>query len=94
MQTAIDRTHQRRFATIPLGGGPSFPRPIGRGMVYDNVESTSEIRRHRRAQREDYCALSTGKLPASVGSLKSTNTTVVSSTACTGEMGVVDARFR
>jgi YVTN family beta-propeller protein len=41
--TAIDARTDTVVATIPLGGRPEFPAVDGRGMVYDNIESTSEI---------------------------------------------------
>ena len=41
--TAIDARTNTVVATIPLGGRPEFPAVDGRGMVYDNIESTSEI---------------------------------------------------
>jgi YVTN family beta-propeller protein len=41
--TAIDAQTNTVVATIPLGGRPEFPAVDGRGMVYDNIESTSEI---------------------------------------------------
>src|SRR5580692_10150356 len=50
--TVIDARTNAVVATIPLGGRPEFPAVDGRGMVYDNVESTSEIvsidAQHRR----------------------------------------------
>jgi YVTN family beta-propeller protein len=41
--TVIDARANAVVATIPLGGRPEFPVADGRGMVYDNIESTSEI---------------------------------------------------
>ena len=41
--TAIDARTNTVVATIPLGGRPEFPAVDGKGMVYDNIESTSEI---------------------------------------------------
>lgn len=41
--TAIDAQTNTVVAQIPLGGRPEFPAVDGRGMVYDNIESTSEI---------------------------------------------------
>jgi len=41
--TVIDAQTDTVVATIPLGGRPEFPTVDGRGMVYDNIESTSEI---------------------------------------------------
>lgn len=41
--TEIDAQTNAVVATIPLGGRPEFPAVDGRGMVYDNIESTSEI---------------------------------------------------
>lgn len=41
--TAIDARTNAVVATIPLGGRPEFPAVDGRGMVFDNLESTSEI---------------------------------------------------
>ncbi len=41
--TAIDAKAGKVLATIPLGGRPEFAAVDGTGMVYDNLESTSEV---------------------------------------------------
>lgn len=41
--TAIDAKTGKVLATIPLGGRPEFAAVDGSGMVYDNLESTSEV---------------------------------------------------
>lgn len=41
--TAIDAKTGKVLATIPLGGRPEFAAVDGTGMVYDNLESTSEV---------------------------------------------------
>ena len=41
--TAIDAATGKVLGTIPLGGRPEFAAVDGTGMVYDNLESTSEV---------------------------------------------------
>ena len=41
--TAIDAATGKVLGTIPLGGRPEFAAVDGAGMVYDNLESTSEV---------------------------------------------------
>ena len=41
--TAIDAATGKVLATIPLGGRPEFAAVDGTGIVYDNLESTSEV---------------------------------------------------
>jgi len=41
--TVIDAQRNAVVATIPLGGRPEFAVTDGKGMIYDNIESTSEI---------------------------------------------------
>lgn len=41
--TVIDAGSNAVVATIPLGGKPEFSRADGRGMVYANIEDTSEL---------------------------------------------------
>lgn len=41
--TAMDAKTGKVLATIPLGGRPEFAAVDGTGMVYDNLESTSEV---------------------------------------------------
>ena len=43
--TVISSYTNMQIATIPLPGRPEFPVVDGRGNVYDNIESTSEIAR-------------------------------------------------
>ncbi len=41
--TVIDAPTQMNVATVPLPGRPEFPVADGKGNVYDNIESKSEI---------------------------------------------------
>ena len=41
--TAVDAKTGKVVGTIPLGGRPEFAAVDGTGMVYDNLESTSEV---------------------------------------------------
>jgi YVTN family beta-propeller protein len=41
--TVIDATGGAVVATVPLGGKPEFAAADGRGMVYVNIEDTSEL---------------------------------------------------
>ncbi len=41
--TAVDAKTGKVVGTIPLGGRPEFAAVDGAGMVYDNLESTSEV---------------------------------------------------
>lgn len=41
--TAVDAKTGAVLGTIPLGGRPEFAAVDGSGMVYDNLESTSEV---------------------------------------------------
>ena len=41
--TAVDAKTGKVVDTIPLGGRPEFAAVDGKGMVYDNLESTSEV---------------------------------------------------
>jgi YVTN family beta-propeller protein len=88
--TVIDARTNAVVATIPLGGRPEFPAVDGRGMVYDNVESTSEI-----VAIDARSAKITARFP--LGSCLHPSGLSIDEqhrrlfTACTGEMGVVDA---
>jgi YVTN family beta-propeller protein len=88
--TAIDARTNAVVATIPLGGRPEFPAVDGRGMVYDNVESTSEI-----VAIDARSAKITARFP--LGSCQHPSGLSIDTAqrrlfaACTGEMGVVDA---
>jgi YVTN family beta-propeller protein len=88
--TAIDARTNAVVATIPLGGRPEFPAVDGRGMVYDNVESTSEIVAidARSAKITARFPLGSCLHPSGL-SIDERNRRLF--TACTGEMGVVDA---
>jgi YVTN family beta-propeller protein len=88
--TAIDARTNAVVATIPLGGRPEFPAVDGRGMVYDNVESTSEIVAiDARSSKITARFPLGGCLHPSGLSIDEQNRRLF--TACTGEMGVVDA---
>jgi YVTN family beta-propeller protein len=88
--TVIDAHTNVVVATIPLGGRPEFPAVDGRGMVYDNVESTSEI-----VAIDARTAKLTARFP--LGSCQHPSGLSIDVqhrrlfTACSGEMGVVDA---
>jgi YVTN family beta-propeller protein len=43
--TVIDTKTNKVIATIPLPGRPEFPVADGRGHVFDNIESTSQLAR-------------------------------------------------
>ncbi len=88
--TVIDARTGIVVATIPLAGRPEFPAADGRGTVYVNIESTSEI-----VAIDTRAATVAARFP--LGTCR--NPTGLSMdvphrrlfTACTGEMGVVDA---
>jgi YVTN family beta-propeller protein len=88
--TVIDARTNAVVATIPLGGRPEFPAVDGRGMVYDNVESTSEI-----VAIDARSAKITARFP--LGSCLHPSGLSIDAqhrrlfAACTGEMGIVDA---
>ncbi|MGC9991967.1 MAG: YncE family protein [Candidatus Cybelea sp.] len=88
--TAIDARTNAVVARIPLGGRPEFPAVDGRGMLYDNVASTSEI-----VAIDARSAKVTARFP--LGSCLHPSGLSIDAqhrrlfTACTGEMGVVDA---
>ena len=88
--TVIDARSDAVVATIPLGGRPEFPAVDGRGMLYDNVESTSEI-----VAIDARSAKITARFP--LGSCRHPSGLSIDAqhrrlfTACTGEMGIVDA---
>ncbi|HEV3091560.1 MAG TPA: DUF4440 domain-containing protein [Candidatus Cybelea sp.] len=88
--TVIDARTNAVVATIPLGGRPEFPAVDGRGMVYDNVESTSEIVAidARSAKLVARFALGSCTHPSGL-SIDAEHRRLF--TACTGRMGVVDA---
>ena len=88
--TVIDARTNAVVATIPLGGRPEFPAVDGRGMVYDNVESTSEIVAIDAASAKVVSRFPLGScLHPSGLSMDAVHRRLF--TACTGEMGVVDA---
>jgi hypothetical protein len=41
--SAIDPVKETMIKTIDMGGGPEQPVPDGKGMIYDNNESTGEV---------------------------------------------------
>lgn len=88
--TVIDARTNAVVATIPLGGRPEFPAVDGRGMVYDNIESTSEIVAidARSAKIVSRFPLGTCQGPSGL-SMDAPHRRLF--TACTGQMGVVDA---
>jgi YVTN family beta-propeller protein len=88
--TAIDAQTNAVVATIPLGGRPEFPAVDGRGMVYDNIESTSEIVAidAKSATIVKRFPLGTCQHPSGL-SMDQLHRRLFP--ACQGEMGVVDA---
>jgi YVTN family beta-propeller protein len=88
--TAIDAQTNAVVATIPLGGRPEFPAVDGRGMVYDNIESTSEIVAidAKTATIVKRFPLGTCQHPSGL-SMDQQHRRLFA--ACQGEMGVVDA---
>jgi YVTN family beta-propeller protein len=88
--TVIDARTNAIVATIPLGGRPEFPAVDGRGMVYDNVESTSEIVAINARSGKVVARFPLGNcLHPSGLSIDAVHRRLFA--ACTGEMGVVDA---
>jgi len=88
--TVIDAQTNTVVATVPLGGRPEFPVADGKGMVYDNIESTSEIVAidSQKAAIVARYPLGTCQTPSGL-SMDRVNRRLF--TACRGEMGVVDA---
>ena len=88
--TAIDAQTDRVVATIPLGGRPEFPAVDGKGMVYDNIESTSEIVAidARTATIVKRFPLGSCKNPSGLSMDRAHRRLFA---ACQGEMGIVDA---
>ncbi len=88
--TAIDAQTNTVVAAIPLGGRPEFPAADGRGMVYDNIESTNEIVAidARSATIVKRFALGSCQHPSGL-SMDQQHRRLFP--ACQGEMGVVDA---
>jgi YVTN family beta-propeller protein len=41
--TVIDTATQKVIATVPLPGKPEFPVADGKGVIFDNIEDTSQI---------------------------------------------------
>ena len=88
--TVIDARTNAVVATIPLGGRPEFPAVDARGMVYDNIESASEI-----VAIDARSAKITARFP--LGSCVHPSGLSIDAqhrhlfTACTGEIGIVDA---
>ncbi|HTA37556.1 MAG TPA: hypothetical protein VK760_00700 [Candidatus Acidoferrales bacterium] len=88
--SVIDAQTNAVVATIPLGGRPEFPAVDGRGMVYDNIESTSEIVAidARSAKIVARFPLGACREPSGL-SMDVQHRRLFA--ACTGQMGVVDA---
>ncbi len=88
--TVIDARTNAVVATIPLGGRPEFAAVDRHGMVYNNIQSTNEIVAidARSAKIVARFALGTCQHPSGL-SMDTEHRRLF--TACTGEMGVVDA---
>jgi YVTN family beta-propeller protein len=88
--TVIDARMNAVVATIPFGGRPEFPAVDGRGMVYDNVASTSEIVAIDTRSAKVVARFPLGScLHPSGLSMDAEHRRLFA--ACTGQMGVVDA---
>ncbi len=88
--TVIDAAKNAVVATIPLGGRPEFPAVDGRGMVYDNIESTSEIVAIDASGAKIVARFPLGTCQHPSGlSMDAQHRRLFA--ACTGEMGIVDA---
>jgi YVTN family beta-propeller protein len=88
--TVIDARSNAVVATIPLGGRPEFPAVDGRGMVYDNVESTSEIVAINARNAKLLARFPLGScLHPSGLSIDAEHRRLFA--ACTRQMGVIDA---
>jgi YVTN family beta-propeller protein len=89
--TAIDARTNRVVATISLGGRPEFAVADGRGTIYDNIESTSEIVAidASTATIVHRWPLGTCRNPSGISMDRAHERLF---TACRGEMGVVSAR--
>ncbi len=88
--TAIDAQTNSVVGTIPLGGRPEFPVADGKGIVYDNIESTSEIVAidARNAKIAARWPLGACQSPSGL-SMDRLNRRLF--TACQGQIGIVDA---
>jgi YVTN family beta-propeller protein len=88
--TVIDAQTNTVVATISLGGRPEFPVADGKGMVYDNIESTSEIVAIDAGKATIVARWPLGTCATPSGlSMDRINRRLF--TACRGELGVVDA---
>lgn len=88
--TVVDAKTNAVVATIPLGGRPEFPVVDGRGTVYDNIESTSEIVAIDATSAKIVSRYSLGKCEHPSGLSMDTQLRRLFA-ACTGKMGVIDA---
>lgn len=88
--TAIDAATNAVVAQIPLGGRPEFAVADGKGMVYDNIESASEI-----VAINAQSAAVTARWPLapcqSPSGLSMDRQNRVLFAACDGQMGIVNA---
>jgi YVTN family beta-propeller protein len=88
--TVIDAQSNKVVATIPLGGRPEFAVADGKGMVYDNIESTGEIVAIDTSKAAIVSRFNLGACQNPSGiSMDRVHRRLF--TACRGEMGVVDA---
>src|SRR6185437_15293475 len=88
--TVLDARTNAVVATIPLGGRPEFPTVDGHGMLYDNIESTSEIVAIDTARAKIVARFNLGTCLHPSGLSMDTQHRLLF-TACQGEMGVDDA---
>lgn len=89
--TVIDARTNAVIGTIPLGGRPEFPVADGKGMVYANIESTSEIAAIDAAKAAIVARWPLGTTCQSPSGLSMDREQRVLFTACEGRMGIVDA---
>jgi len=88
--TVIDARSNRVIATIALGGRPEFPAADGKGMVYDNLESTNEIVAIDAAKAAIVARWPLGACQSPSGlSIDTAGRRLF--TACDGQMAVVDS---
>jgi hypothetical protein len=90
MRRWIDAQSNSVLPTIPLAGRPEFPVADGKGLVYDNIESTSEIVAIDTSKAAITSRWNLGSCQSPPGiSMDRAHRRLF--TACRGEMGVVDS---
>ena len=88
--SVIDAKTNTVVATIPLGGRPEFPAVDGKGIVYDNIESTNEIVAIDAASAKIVKRFPLAGCDGPSGlSMDQAHRRLFA--ACSGQMGIVDA---